>query len=79
MKRREHIGRQLAEMRVDRGLSPETLSWELARAGHQVSGRTIRRIEAGECTPTVRVQFALAAFYGIPIRDLWSPHAAVLA
>lgn len=57
--------RQLKELRINRGLSPEQL-------GHKVgiSGRTIRRIEEGN-RPTARVMFALAQEFECEVVDLW--------
>lgn len=52
-------------MRINRGLTPETLGAEVG-----VSGRTIRRIEDGHM-PTVRVMFALASYFEMEVVDLW--------
>lgn len=65
-------GRVLREWRLDRGLSPEALSWELRRAKLEaVSGRQIRRIEDTGIVPTPRVMFALASYFGAKPSDVW--------
>jgi transcriptional regulator with XRE-family HTH domain len=65
-------GRLLREWRLDRGLSPEALSWELRRAKlESVSGRQIRRIEEIGVIPTPRVMFALASFFGARPTEVW--------
>lgn len=70
--RDKHAGRLLQEWRLDRGLSPETLSWELRRKNlESVTGRQIRRIEQVGVIPTPRVMFALASFFGVRVTDIW--------
>lgn len=65
-------GRLLREWRLNRGLSPEALSWELRRAKlESVSGRQIRRIEEQGVIPTPRVMFALASYFDARPTDLW--------
>jgi transcriptional regulator with XRE-family HTH domain len=65
-------GRLLREWRLDRGLSPEALSWELRRAKLEtVSGRQIRRIEDEGVIPTPRVMFALASFFDARPTEVW--------
>jgi transcriptional regulator with XRE-family HTH domain len=66
MKATQRAGRQLRELRTNTGLSPEALG---ARIG--VSGMTIRRIERGECHPTVRTMFLLAAEFEMRPTDMW--------
>lgn len=61
--RRPH--RQLQQLRINAGLSPNALAY---RAG--VSGNTIRMVEAG-FRPTPRVQFAIAEVFGLLPLDLW--------
>lgn len=59
-------GRQLRELRHNRGLSPEQL-------GNRVgcSGRTIRRIEDGGTRPTVRTMFLIAKEFEREVVELW--------
>lgn len=57
--------RRLQELRINEGLSPNALGY---RAG--VSGKTIRLAETG-WTPSPRVQFAVAAVFGLRPLDLW--------
>lgn len=65
-------GRLLKEWRLDRGLSPEALSWELRRAKlESVSGKQIRRIETDGVIPTPRVMFALASYFGARPSEIW--------
>jgi len=65
-------GRLLREWRLNRGLSPEALSWELRRAKlESVSGRQIRRIEDVGVIPTPRVMFALASYFDARPTDIW--------
>jgi transcriptional regulator with XRE-family HTH domain len=65
-------GHLLREWRVDRGLSPEALSWELRRMKREtVSGRQIRRIEEKGIIPTPRVMFALASFFDAKPTEVW--------
>lgn len=61
-------GRRLRELRINKGLSPEQLG---NRVG--VSGRTIRRVEAGGMQPTVRTMFLIAQAFDAEVVDLW-PH-----
>lgn len=69
-----HAARQIRALRVDRGLTPETLSYEIHRAnpGFPVSGRTIRRIEREHVIPSVRVMFGIAQAFGMLPSDIWS-------
>jgi hypothetical protein len=65
-------GRLLREWRLDRGLSPDALSWEIRKLKLEtVSGRQIRRIEDEGVIPTPRVMFALASFYGAKPTEIW--------
>ena len=64
-------GRFIQEERRERGLTPEALAFQISSSGLPISGRTIRRIEAGECRPTVRTMFALANAFDVEVRDLW--------
>jgi DNA-binding XRE family transcriptional regulator len=56
---------RLQELRINEGMSPNDLAY---RAG--LSGNTIRLAEAGYM-PTPRVQFAIAAIFGLRPLDLW--------
>lgn len=65
-------GRLLREWRLDRGLSPDALSWEIRKLKLEtVSGRQIRRIEDEGVIPTPRVMFALASFFGAKPTEVW--------
>lgn len=61
------------ELRVDRGLTPETLSYAIYRSnpGFPVSGRTIRRIEREGTVPSVRVMFGIAQAFGMVPSQIW--------
>lgn len=63
--RRRAPNRQLQELRINAGLSPNDLAY---RAG--ISGNTVRLAEAG-MTPTPRVQFAIARVFDLSPLDLW--------
>ena len=70
--RNRHAGRLLKSWRLDRGLSPEQLAWEIAAAKRGfVSGRQIRRIEAEGIVPTPRVMFMLAQHFGTSPSQIW--------
>lgn len=72
--RRQRPGQLIRQMRTDRGLSPEGLSWAVYESGAgMVSGRTIRRIEDPDIcmVPRVRARFALAKFFGMQVTELW--------
>lgn len=72
-------GSLIRELRCNQGLSPEALSHAIYAAGiGSVSGKTIRRIEAG-MVPTVRVQFALSAFFDRQVVSIWPPAVRVAA
>lgn len=72
VQRDRSAGRLLREWRLNRGLSPEALSWELRRAKlESVSGRQIRRIEDVGVIPTPRVMFALASYFEARPTDIW--------
>lgn len=71
MARQSFAAIHLRSLRTDRGLSPEALSWEIHRKGYgDVSGHTIRRVERG-ATPTPRVQYAIASYFGKRPTELW--------
>ncbi len=63
--RRTPPNRQLQELRINAGLSPNALG---CRAG--TSGKTIRLAEMGY-TPSPRIQFAITAVLGLQPLDLW--------
>lgn len=56
---------RLMGLRINAGLSPNDLAY---RAG--VTGKTVRMVEAG-FVPGPRVQFAIAAQFGLRPLDLW--------
>ena len=79
-RRDRDAGRLLREWRLDRGLSPEALSWELRRAKLEtVSGRQIRRIEEQGIVPTPRVMFALASYFDARPSEVWRKALRVAA
>lgn len=64
---------KLAELRFNRGLTPEQLGEEC-----NVSGRTIRRLENGK-RPTVATAKKLADYFDVQPSDIWpieEPEAA---
>lgn len=67
-----YAGALIKELRTDRGLTPEALSYAIFAAGNgHVSARTIRRVEAGAVVPRVRAQFAIASFFDRPVTSIW--------
>lgn len=56
---------RLKELRINAGMSPNTLAFRVG-----VSGKTIRMVEAG-WIPTPRVQFQIAKEFGLLPLDLW--------
>lgn len=66
-KRRRNVvtGRKLELLRRSQGLSPEQLGYRIG-----VSGRTVRRVEAG-MVPIVSTMFALATWAEEDVNDLW--------
>lgn len=60
-----HPNRQLQELRINAGLSPNDLA---LRAG--TSGKTVRMVEAG-WVPGPRLQFQIAQVFGLKPLDLW--------
>lgn len=79
--RDRHAARRIRELRIDKGWTPERLSYEVSRIAPQtpVSGRTIRRIESTGAVPTVRVMFGLAKAFGLAVTDLWTVRDRVAA
>ena len=74
--RNERAGALIHELRVDRGLSPEALSYAIYKAGlGSVSSRTIRRIESDGMVPRVGNQFAIAAYFDRKVTSIWEPTA----
>jgi transcriptional regulator with XRE-family HTH domain len=73
MKATKRAGRQLRELRTNAGLSPERLG---NRVG--VSGMTIRRLERGQCKPTVRTMFLLAEAFDMQPTDMWPIEDSVM-
>jgi ribosome-binding protein aMBF1 (putative translation factor) len=65
--RNQRAARLLRELRIDQGLSAEALAFEIYRRG----AGPIRRIEELGTVPTPRVQFALAAHFGLKPTQLW--------
>lgn len=65
-RRSNTAGRKLRSRRLNQGLSPEQLGDRLG-----ISGRTIRRVEAGQMVPTPRTMFALAEWAEQEVVDLW--------
>jgi DNA-binding XRE family transcriptional regulator len=64
------MGRQwsalkLRMLRLNAGLSPEELGAEV-----ELSGMTIRRLEAGT-KPTVATAYKLAQYFEQPVTDMW--------
>lgn len=57
--------RQLQELRINSGLSPNALAFRA-----QVSGKTIRMAEAG-WLPSPRTQFQIAAVFDLTPLELW--------
>ena len=79
-RRDKAAGRLLREWRIDKGLSPEALSWELRRHKLEtVSGKQIRRIEAEGIVPTPRVMFALASYFDARPSEVWRSSLKVAA
>lgn len=71
--RDRHAATRIKELRVDRGWTPEALSYEIHRIAPRfpVSGRTIRRIERDGAIPSVRVMFGIAQAFGLLPSELW--------
>lgn len=72
---------RLKELREGRGFSPEGLAADIKRSALRapwgdrgcVDPHTIRRIERDDHVPSLRVQFVLAHYFGVTMRDIWSP------
>lgn len=62
-RRNPHL--RLKELRINQGWSPNDLAFRA-----QVSGKTIRMVEAG-WIPGPRVQFQVAAAFGLKPLELW--------
>lgn len=76
-----HAARRIRELRIDRGMTPEGLSYEISKLSprYSVSGRTIRRIESTGAIPTVRVMFGIAQVFGLQVSDIWHVDLRVAA
>lgn len=74
MASKKQTGLQLRRYRINAGLTPESL-------GHKVglSGMTIRRIENGIGSPTVRTQFLIARELDLEVTDIWPLTTRVMA
>lgn len=55
----------LAELRFNKGLSPEDLG-----SACEISGRTIRRLEQGH-KPTASTAKKIANYFGVQPSDIW--------
>lgn len=69
--RRKAPNRQLMELRINEGLSPNDLAY---RAG--ISGKTVRMAEAG-FLPSPRVQHAIAQVFDLEPTSIWPLHLQV--
>lgn len=69
--RRLAPNRQLMELRINQGLSPNDLAY---RAG--ISGKTVRMAEAG-FLPSPRVQHAIAQVFDLSPTAIWPLHLQV--
>lgn len=76
-----HAARRIRELRIDKGWTPERLSYEVSRITPQtpVSGRTIRRVESTGAIPTVRIMFGIAQAFGLAVTDIWTVRERVSA
>lgn len=72
MSKDRNAGRRVRELRIDRGHTPETLSYEIAKRDprYAVSGRTIRRVEDG-AIPNVRAMFGIALAFEMVPSQIW--------
>lgn len=77
MSRDLHAAALIRELRIDNGLTPETLSYRIHKAApdYPVSGRTIRRIEKEGVIPSVRVMFGIARAFQMTPSQIWSARA----
>lgn len=67
--RRVTPNRQLMELRINQGMSPNDLAYQ---AG--VSGKTVRMAEAG-FVPGPRIQHAIATVFDLRPTDIWPLHS----
>lgn len=65
---------QLQRYRTNAGLSPEDLGMKVG-----LSGMTIRRVEHGVGSPTVRTRFRLARELGVEVTDIWPMGSRIAA
>lgn len=71
---KKQAGLQLQRYRVNAGLTPEDLGEKVG-----LSGMTIRRVEQGIGSPTVRTRFRLARELGVEVTDIWPLRSKVSA
>lgn len=64
-RKRKQPNRNLIEMRLNKGLTPNQVAYLTG-----LTGPTVRLAESGH-VPSPRVQLALADFYGRKVVDLW--------
>lgn len=71
--RDRQAARHIRALRIDRGWTPEALSYEIHRLDPHfaVSGRTIRRVERDGVIPSTRVMFGIALAFGMVPSELW--------
>jgi len=76
----DHVAaHRIREMREAQGYSPESLAAAIREAAKSApwgnrgacDAHTIRRIENKGHVPGPRVQFVLAAFFGLTVHELW--------
>jgi transcriptional regulator with XRE-family HTH domain len=66
------VGRRIAEVRAEAGLTQEQFAERVAR----VSLKYLQRIEAGRANMTVLTLAKFAARIGVEVRDLFDPPTA---
>lgn len=74
MSKDRNAARRIRELRIDRGLTPEGLSYAIHKVAPDfpVSGRTIRRIELQHVIPSVRVMFGIAKAFDMVPSQIWT-------
>lgn len=76
-----HAAQRIAEMRKDRGMSPEALADDIRAHSLRedwgtrgaADAHTIRRIERYGHVPGERVAFVMASYFGLRPSELWMP------
>ena len=63
------IHNRIAVLRAERGLSRQELAEAL-----DINYQTVGYIERGEYNPSLDLAFSIAAFFGLPIDAVFSPH-----